>query len=77
VLVIHAAIAEGEVQRKLGEKPHQVLWPETAPRMGDFVSMGAVASWVIVEVQTYQTPSNQLAYLCLVHSQNDVCLPRD
>jgi hypothetical protein len=77
MLVIHVAIAEDKVQRELGEKSHQVLWPETVPRMGDFVSMGAVASWVIVEVQTYQTPSNQLAYLCLVHSQNDVCLPRD
>jgi hypothetical protein len=76
MLVIYEAIAEDKVQRELGEKSHQILWPEVAPVAGEVVSMGADDFWVIVEVQTYQTTSGQPAYLCLVHPQDAGCPPR-
>jgi hypothetical protein len=77
MLVIYEAIAEDKVQRESGEKSHQILWPEVTPVAGDRISMGADESWVIVEVQPFHTASGQPAYLCLVHPQDTVCLPRD
>jgi hypothetical protein len=77
MLVIYRAIDEQWLNRSAGEESYQIRFDEAVPKVGQQVAFGTIRSWMIAEVQFYQSEAGNIAYFALVYPENEVCPNRN